>query len=177
MASPMNNKPTASIWRSVDAGGPQQIFALVDAARDKGIYDRLAAADNKILPLFSGSKASELALVGPYLAHLENGDALAQWLAEKGWGKSWGVYCLSSESIDKLKRHFYSMLKVFDEEGNCMFFRYYDPRVLRVYLPTCNAAELQLFFGPVDRFYAEAEEEGVTMEYSVANGKLVQNRI
>ena len=38
------------------------------------------------------------------------------------------------------------------------YFRYYDPRVLRVYLPTCNARELQTVFGPVLRYLVEDEK-------------------
>jgi hypothetical protein len=31
----------------------------------------------------------------------------------------------------------------------CLLFRYYDPRVLRVYLPSCRPSELETVFGPV----------------------------
>jgi hypothetical protein len=36
-----------------------------------------------------------------------------------------------------------------------MLFRYYDPRVLRAFLPTCTLEEANTFFGPVDAFVAE----------------------
>ena len=42
-----------------------------------------------------------------------------------------------------------------DEGGQEYFFRYYDPRVLRKYLPTCTPEEVRSFFGPVRSFIAE----------------------
>lgn len=37
-----------------------------------------------------------------------------------------------------------------------MLFRYYDPIVLAMFLPTCTAAELGELFGPIDAFLIEA---------------------
>ena len=54
-------------------------------------------------------------------------------------------------------RHFRQFLRVRDEAGREFFFRFYDPRVLRVYLPTCNSEELRTFFGPVELFSMEGE--------------------
>lgn len=36
-----------------------------------------------------------------------------------------------------------------------MLFRFYDPRVLRLYLPTCTSTELEQVFGPVGTFFTE----------------------
>ncbi len=177
MAATQPENRTSAIWQSMKGGGGQQVYALVDAARDAGIYNRLAEAENDIRPLFTGGRASELALVGPYLVRLEANDPLAKWLADEGWAKSWGLYCNSSETIEKLQRHFYSMLQVVDEEGTPLIFRFYDPRVFRVYLPTCSGEELQEIFGPVSRFYVEDGEDGTGIEFSLSKGKLVQKRM
>ena len=40
--------------------------------------------------------------------------------------------------------------------GKRLLFRYYDPRVLRVFLPTCTPAELAGFFGPIRGYLLEA---------------------
>ena len=42
--------------------------------------------------------------------------------------------------------------------GERVYFRFYDPRVLRVYLPTCSSSELKGVFGPVGRFVVEGPE-------------------
>jgi hypothetical protein len=45
-----------------------------------------------------------------------------------------------------------------DEAGRRLVFRFYDPRVLRVYLPTCRPAETDEFFGPVHEMLMESED-------------------
>jgi hypothetical protein len=54
-----------------------------------------------------------------------------------------------------MRRHFRSLLTVHDETGKPMIFRFYDPRVMQNYLPTCNSGELETFFGKVDVYFAE----------------------
>ena len=46
---------------------------------------------------------------------------------------------------------------VYRRDGTPLYFRYYDPRVLRVFLPTCTPAQLKHMFGPADAFLAENE--------------------
>jgi hypothetical protein len=46
---------------------------------------------------------------------------------------------------------------VHDPDGRRLYFRYYDPRVFRVYLPTCNAEEMEQVFGPVLSYQMEDE--------------------
>jgi len=47
-----------------------------------------------------------------------------------------------------------------DAKGKDMYFRFYDPRVLRVFLPTCTPEELSDFFGPIAGFLIESAERG-----------------
>ena len=53
-----------------------------------------------------------------------------------------------------------------------MIFRFYDPRVLRKFLPTCNADELQTFFGKVETFFAEDEKEKPFSAFNFENDAL-----
>jgi hypothetical protein len=48
-----------------------------------------------------------------------------------------------------------------------VLFRYYDPRVLEVFLPACSAAQRKEFFGPVQHFYAESDAGKSVLRYSV----------
>jgi hypothetical protein len=58
-----------------------------------------------------------------------------------------------------------------------MVFRYYDPRVLRVYLPTCNAEELATVFGPIETFWTEGSDPATLLEFHRDGGKLTQKII
>ena len=66
---------------------------------------------------------------------------------------------------------------VYDEDGKPLYFRYYDPRVLRVYLPTCNESELKTVFGPVTHYWVEGEDGNSMIEYSQADDELIERII
>jgi len=153
------------LWQPVEGRDAQGVYALVDAARSESIYPKLMAAEAASVCLHRGKKAEELAWVAPYLVQLEREDPLTHWLLESGWGKSRCVFVLSSASLQELKRHFRTFLKVYDEKGKGYFFRFYDPRVMRVYLPTCNKKELETFYGPVSCYCLEGKEENMLVEY------------
>ena len=57
-------------------------------------------------------------------------------------------------------------------------FRWYDPRVLRVYLPTCTVGELREVFGPARAFLVEDVDPGVLLRYELADdGRLATTRV
>ena len=46
-----------------------------------------------------------------------------------------------------------------------VLFRFYDPRVLRVFLPGCTPKESAQFFGPIKRYFFEGEDPSEVLEY------------
>ena len=56
-------------------------------------------------------------------------------------------------------------------------FRFYDPRVLRVYLPTCTGDEAEEFFGPVPEILAESEDGGSLLSYRPVRDGVQMERI
>jgi hypothetical protein len=54
-------------------------------------------------------------------------------------------------------------------------FRYYDPRVLRTYLPTCSQQDLGEFFGPVLNYVVEGEDPAELLRFQFAGGKLARS--
>lgn len=167
----------AHLFRFVEGQTPQAVYAILDAARDDMIYQELVNSGIENICLYRGEKAVELATVAPYLINLKREDSFAQWLISNGWGKSWGIFVQSPASFIELRQHFRTFLAVYDEEGKPLYFRYYDPRVLRIYLPTCNESELKIVFGPVTTYLVEGEDPSEGVEYSATAGKLVQNTV
>jgi hypothetical protein len=172
MPTPLIEKIVNHLWRPVEGEFSTGVFALVDAARDEAIYPKISGSGIESACLFRGEKARELAWVAPYLISLDRDDPFTAWLLENGWGKSWGIFVESPATFSEMKRHFQSFLTVYDEEGNTLHFRYYDPRVFRAYLPTCNAEELATVFGPVSCYMIEAENASVLQKISGTGGKL-----
>jgi len=58
-----------------------------------------------------------------------------------------------------------------------MTFRFYDPRVISKYLPTCTPEELEIFFGKIDTFFAESEGGDKLLSFSRENGKLKHSEL
>ncbi len=148
------------LWQ-LDVGPKRErqpyVYAILDAARDKRIYPvlRRLARTEQILGLYQGRTARELAAVAPYLVSLGTTDRVFDWLWDEGWGESWGIFLWSLVSPETLRAHFRRLTMVQSEADGRLLFRFYDPRVLRAFLPTCDAAQLRELFGPVQRFMAE----------------------
>lgn len=168
----VQNAVNRILWSGDDQN---KIYALLDAARDGMIYQKLAESDVEKVCLFIGEQARKLATVAPYLVELDQEDPFIQWLFENGWGKSWGIFAESEATFIELRHHFRSFLRVVDENGKTLFFRYYDPRVIRVFLPTCDKDQLLTMFGPVRRYFVEDEDSNTIIQYSLRNNKLIQN--
>jgi hypothetical protein len=165
------------LWQLAENDPSLQLYALLDAARDARIHSRLVEDKAKALSLFRGEKARELAEVAPYLFALDRDGPLIDWLLEYGWGNSWGIVVESAFSLSELRRHFQSLIMIYDEKARPLYFRYYDPRVLRVYLPTCNETELSSVFGPVSSYYLEGEESNVLLHYSLSDRRLMERKV
>lgn len=127
-------------------------YAIFDGARDETIYRAVYDSKLEYECLFAGELSYELALAAPYLVKLHEAAPLARWLLEDGWENSVGIVAWSLDDLEGLRRHFRRLLRVKDHAGKKLYFRFYDPRVLRVFLPTCRAPELTEVFGPVGRF-------------------------
>ncbi len=99
-------------------------------------------------------------MAAPYMISLQADDSFTRFLIDEGWGRSWGVFLRTEMGMKQLRRHCRGLLTARDERGGLMLFRWYDPRVLRAYLPTCRPAELEAVFGPVDEYVMENEDPG-----------------
>lgn len=146
------------------------VWAILDCARDPKIYLALLESRLEFRCLYSGKLPRALEMVAPHLVELFPGHRLTQRLLDEGWGQAWGVF-LKIEDPSNLRHHLRKFLKVQDEDERQLVFRYYDPRVLRVYLPTCNADELAIVFGPVANWLTESED-GSLIEFSLVGRQL-----
>ncbi len=160
-----------------DAWSFMKTWAILDGARDERIVRAVDRTNQDKCCLFAGNISPELRAVAPHLVRFDRGEELSDYVLEKGWGNSWGVFFSSSASLDTLRKHFRRFLRVSDESGRHLLFRFYDPRVLSIYLPTCNHEELTTIFSPVDRFVLERNEGKLAVEYRFSGVRLKTNRL
>jgi hypothetical protein len=164
----------ASLSRQLFADAEAYVYAVLDGASVPDLLAHLDRYEPEYVCLYRGELEPDMEEVAPYLIRVEPDSEFAEWLIEQGWGRHWGIYARSPEDLAAVRRHFRTFLIVHDSNGKPLYFRYYDPRVLRVYLPTCNAAELATIFGPIQSYVLEGERPGHALQFSVASGALQQ---
>jgi hypothetical protein len=158
-------------------GFTRNVWMIVDCARDQTrIFRFLLGCHLDYKCLYSGTLSPALEMAAPYLLLLDESDETRR-LIELSWGNSWGVFLRSDTSLNKLRRHLREFLIVRDPEGRRMAFRYYDPRVLRAYLPTCNAEELRAVSGPIECFWTEDKNRDQMLQFRMERGRLAQQTL
>jgi hypothetical protein len=174
MSNPHVNKILDHLW-------PQgfrrwvKVCAVLDCARDPRIFRAVDASNLDKVCLYAGRLPFVIQEVAPYLVILEREDKLTRLLLEEGWGQSWGIFLKTESPLPTVRRHFRTLLTVKDEAGRKLLFRWYDPRVLRVFLPTCFPDELRAVFGPVDNFYMESQFPDTLLDFRLEAGQLKES--
>jgi hypothetical protein len=138
-------------------GYGQQVFAVLDTAREDRLPAFLQAYGVEHLSLCEGER-DQLRDVAPYVVLLPKTSQLWPMLMKEGWGKSWAIYFNSDAELPKVRDHLRRLLTVKDEDDRFLYFRFYDPRVLRVLIPACTPPESADFFGPISRFVVEGDD-------------------
>src|SRR5580704_16119961 len=151
----------------------ESIYGIVDGARDLELaFEAKCLYKQQIRTLFEGDVASALADVAPYLIMIDpRGGYLKSWASH--WGNSAGILFTTSADPHDLYAHLRHIFIVEDEQNQPYFFRFYDPRVLRTFLPTCAPRQLGEFFGPVRTWICEtAEGDGCSVYLRGAQDQL-----
>lgn len=132
------------------------LFALLDAARSDRVLVMLQEAIEEYWSLYDGISAVTQASVAPYLVELREESGLLSRLVLEGWGGARGIYFTSKRPRKDIRSHLRKLLMVTREDpGDMVFFRFYDPRVLPIVLPTMNARQEAEIFGDIEHFYCE----------------------
>ena len=146
------------LWPDGSSPVGQQVYWLLDGARDPEIASLVRSSGLEFACLFGEGLHPRLQAAAPYLVQLECGAPASEQMLQRGWGKAWGILAQARPelSLAQLRRHFKKFLRVKTADGKELAFRFYDPRVLNVYLPTCTNDEFTTFLGPLAQFIAEA---------------------
>lgn len=142
----------------------RDMWMIVDGARNPRIYSSLLSSYLEHSCLYAGDLPPALESAAPYLVQLEFDSRYTRKLIDDAWGNSWGIFLRCNETMDRVRRHLRQFLRVQDGRGRHLLFRYYDPRVLRVYLPTCTGEELRTVYGPIQSFFMEDEDPETALE-------------
>ena len=164
------------LWKQTRRIEDGYLYAILDCARNDDIYPMLQRSSVEKRCLFDGAIAYELTVAAPHIVRFHRGSKMLRWLVEIGWGRGWGVFFTSAAHLIPLRAHFREFFVACDEKGKVFYFRFYDPRVMRIYLPTCVEKELKTVFGPVAAYLMEEKNEEEIGEYRFENSRLAVNR-
>jgi pSer/pThr/pTyr-binding forkhead associated (FHA) protein len=134
------------------------LYMVLDAARSDRILTVIRESVERYRSLYEGIDGESLEHVAPYLVELPPGSSLLERLVNEGWGNRWGIFIEWPRSFKELRRHLRRFLMVADADTRKKFyFRFYDPGVLRSFLPTCTTKQRAEFYGEIGAFLVEDE--------------------
>jgi Domain of unknown function (DUF4123) len=124
------------------------VYTILDACDAPSVPEKARqVGEEKAISLYSGSSQQDYWAIAPYLFHATDG--LLEWISETLWNEPWGIIAVSNAGLEAVRAHFRKFLVVQSPEGENWYFRFYDPRVLPVFLETCSEDETKEFFGPI----------------------------
>jgi hypothetical protein len=142
--------------------GDYTVYAVIDGAAMPGhgpdLQQIILDSSAPHARLLKGDHPPEVEAVAPRLVMLQPDSAVTSWFFGQGWGLGLGVLALAAADLRTMRRHFQALMQVSLPDGRIVSFRWYDPAILRVYLPSCTATEAGFVFGPVALYLTEGDD-------------------
>ncbi|MFT3698829.1 MAG: DUF4123 domain-containing protein [Kofleriaceae bacterium] len=126
-------------WVRYLARQPHHVFAVIDPARDPSLLKKFTC--EPIVP--------ELGAFGPHVT-VANDE-----LVTRAWGNASAIFAVCSYPMTALVQHCARLFESQLETGEEIYFRFYDPRVLRAVARVCDEDERLELLGPVHSFLVE----------------------
>lgn len=136
------------------------IYAVLDPTDEPRVVERVEESGDRSTNLYVGSAQRDYWAISPYLLQMKPDDL--DWILMNLQEDAWGILAETSADLNAMKRHFRKFLTVREEEsGRFLLFRFYDPRVLPIFLESCSVQQAHAFFGPVQSFYFFSDSQTV----------------
>ena len=124
------------------------LYAIVDACDQPAVPVKAEELGKDLaISLYRGTPDEDYWAIAPYLLRVDTD--VFDWIVKKLWQEPWGIFVVSEADMQTLWKHFQNLLTVELPEGEQLYFRYYDPRVLPNFIQTCIPAEINDLLGPV----------------------------
>ncbi len=143
-------------WRELSLSG--SLFAVLDSCFQRSVRKKATELGaGRAISLYQGGPEACFENAAPFLFHLDTNTF--DWLGESLWNTPWGILIYADAGFQALRTHLRGFLRVTGTDRQQYLFRFYDPRILRAFLTSCNDAELAQFFGPVRGFGTNAADD------------------
>ncbi len=159
------------LWQANQDGVQPKVYAILDGAQDKRIEELIRKGELKSSCLYEGKLSYKMTTAAPYLVRLEKDHPQTINIIQQGWGNNWGIYAITypPASLIKVRHNCRKIAKAIGPDGERLVFRYYDPRVLRTYLPTCSTTDAAKVFGPITDYVMEGKEKDTIHRFRLSN--------
>ena len=153
----------------------KNVYSVIDGAVLPALLGKLEEHEGESTCLFRGELPFDLAEAAPYLVKLNKDDAFTQWLLKESLESTCCIFAYSDKEFIKLRKHFRSFMKIEDPDGKRLLFRFYDPCVLRAFLPICTPENNNMMFAKVDTYLMLSEKYDELLSFKKPT--LKQNKI
>ena len=128
-----------------------KLYAVLDACDAPSVLRKIQELpQDQVTCLYINQAEEDFSSFAPYLCRVDS--ALFAWAHEAAAQTGGGIFAISDAEQSVLHKHLRRFLLVTDPDGEEMYFRFYDPRVLPKFLAVCTLAERRDLFGPILAF-------------------------
>ena len=157
-----------ALWDNDGSSKEIIIYALLDGASSNKIFPMLKQSGLRFDCLYEGKLSYDMQLSAPYLVRLDEDSDFTHELLLNNIGNNWCVFFKTFKpvtmlSILRLARRNH---KILTPDNKQLIFRYFDPRILRSYIPSCTIKEANVFFGPIEEIICEGSEPCTIHKFS-----------
>ena len=117
---------------------------------------------NSAALLYAETRFASMLDISPLIAPTDENDPFLHWLYEHQRElhiENWGCLLHSKADPETIAAHFRSWITVYDDVGQEVFFRFYDPDILPCFAAALEGEERQKFFGPVNAFMCRRKDK------------------
>jgi len=156
-----------------------RLYALVDSARNPALaYSAWFDHGFETWSLFGENVDPSMSSVAPHLVSIGSGKKGREFLdvwADNLWTNA-GILLATDADHRTVWEHLAELFVVGDPDGRLMYFRFYDPRILRALLPTLRGSQISEVFGPVREFVVEETAHGALGRWRAGRGEVECDR-
>lgn len=159
-------------WETMTREPRCTLYAVYDGAREPiEMYRALVASGLPQSCLFGDAVLSPLLEAAPWCVHLSANPGVGRELLLAFWSKQAGIFVSADAGTElrAMRKHLKRLLQVKLPTGEKVLFRFYDPRVLRVFAPTCDEEQTQQMLGQNQSLWCESEDGDSILQYDAGD--------
>lgn len=147
--------------------GVGKLYGVLDCAVDPALHDHCARLEPEFAVCLFDRVDPKVKAASPHLIELTPTDPLSRAWRTGGWGRNWGVLLSSRADLRtvKLRLKRFTQARLPDGSGPVLF-RFWDPRVMRIYMPLLQPDEVEGWFTDIDRWIVATADGKGSLRFS-----------